>query len=294
MTYFTRFQPHHIIELRAIKGAHCKRAWLLPHDLPKNEEVMKRLNGWGYDIYAGVNPRDGMKSDEAGVSEIVALHVDIDGSGKPATMEREPSLVIDSGHGCHLYWLLNEPVPPSAIVRDINRGLALSVGGDPHCCDLARILRVPGYVNHKEPKRTVSVLESNDLRYTLDDFRHLAVAAPYSTGVNGIIEGAPLDTALSIRFFAWLQCDPDGEAAWKGEVGDGSSDSRFILVKRMVASGFTNEEVVSIVASKEWRNRRTGAVRVGEDVKLDAGRLAMKARASMSVVGTGPPLRITV
>ena len=38
---------------------------------------------------------------------------------------------------------------------------ALAVGGDPHCCDLTRILRLPGYTNHKPPAAPVRQLKSS-------------------------------------------------------------------------------------------------------------------------------------
>lgn len=70
-----------------------------------------------------------------------------------------PSVVIFTGGGVHLIWLLDETLSVSlerpgaaaleATIVDTLKRLAGVVGGDPRVCDLARILRLPGTVNSK-------------------------------------------------------------------------------------------------------------------------------------------------
>lgn len=70
-----------------------------------------------------------------------------------------PSVMIRTGGGVHLLWLLDETLDVSldrsgagalevTIVDSLKR-LAGVVGGDPRVCDVARILRLPGTVNSK-------------------------------------------------------------------------------------------------------------------------------------------------
>jgi len=66
-----------------------------------------------------------------------------------------PSAVVRSGHGLHGYWLLRELEEPETLSR-LSEGLAQALGGD-HAFDAARILRLPGTVNWKDPEHPVPV-----------------------------------------------------------------------------------------------------------------------------------------
>jgi hypothetical protein len=72
-------------------------------------------------IYFGVNPRPldkGKKQED--IRDIVCLWADVDGKdfpdGKDAALKcigefpLPPSIIVDSGHGYHCYWLLEEPI----------------------------------------------------------------------------------------------------------------------------------------------------------------------------------------
>jgi hypothetical protein len=73
----------------------------------------------------------------------------------------QPTLVVCSGHGLHAYWLLREPAPPAEL-SDLSRQLANALGGD-HAFDAARILRLPGTANRKDPAHpTLVVIEALD------------------------------------------------------------------------------------------------------------------------------------
>ncbi len=59
-----------------------------------------------------------------------------------------PQIVVDSGHGWHLYWHLDEPVP-THVAQGAMKVIATALGGDA-VGDPARIMRIPGTVNHKD------------------------------------------------------------------------------------------------------------------------------------------------
>ena len=145
-------------------GTSC---WINPQEL---ERDLARLDDrWLTDTYFGVHPARAPKSayERARAEDIVCvncLYADFD---DPTTLPRiesfqpAPQVIVASGKGFHVYWLLAEPVDLSddATRRDwaeIQRWWVRHVGADPSACDLARVLRVPGTRNGKyDPPRPV-------------------------------------------------------------------------------------------------------------------------------------------
>jgi P4 family phage/plasmid primase-like protien len=122
---------------------------------------------------------------KATISEIVLLHVDVDFKDSdlaPAEIEARvkqlrlpPSIVVSSGHGLHLYWCLRESIAatPETIeqVEAVLKLLCDHVGGDRQCCEVARLMRLPGSHNSKFGEwRDVAVLaDRENCRYGLDE-----------------------------------------------------------------------------------------------------------------------------
>jgi hypothetical protein len=249
------------------------------------ETWLRDLNQKGYDIYFSVGVRGKPESTEDAVTRVVALHVDCDNDSPDLIQVPAPSIVVDSGHGRHLYWLLQTPVEVIGENRDrlkaINRNLAMRVGGEPACCDLGRLLRLPGYLNRKrEPYPLVRLLELNAYRYRLEDFAAcggLRAAPPLQPcQVRGV---AVPGQELLDRFHDLRRQDSSHEVtrAWRGEIGDGSSDSRFVLVKRLCESAeFAPSEILAIVLSRNWYNRREHVTREAWRVERHVNRLLDK------------------
>jgi replicative DNA helicase len=85
----------------------------------------------------------------------------------------KPSIIVKSGGGVHLYWLLKEPAKYGdiSIIEDINRRIAAALGGDTNSCDAARVLRVPDTLNYKyKPPRQCEVARIDNFYYDLSDF----------------------------------------------------------------------------------------------------------------------------
>ena len=97
----------------------------------------------------------------------------------------EPQIVVDSGHGWHLYWHLKEPVPTVAATGAMSV-LADLLGGDT-VGDPARILRLPGSVNHKNgDDLPVRIIRLDPLtRYRFGDFDLPAVTTRHATEYIG-------------------------------------------------------------------------------------------------------------
>ncbi|MCC6543094.1 MAG: primase C-terminal domain-containing protein [Nitrospirae bacterium] len=137
--------------------------------------------------YFGCCTREGKKGTKQGCREVPALWIDIDykdfAGGRDEVMALietmiPPSVLNDTGNGCHGYWLLREPV--EAVAADIEpyiKGLARRYGGDSNSTDLARVLRVPGTYNYKDGlKKPVTIIKADyDIRYNLSDFDDLKI-----------------------------------------------------------------------------------------------------------------------
>mgnify|MGYP003646672515 CR=1 FL=1 len=67
----------------------------------------------------------------------------------------QPSIVVRSAHGLHAYWLLSQTLPPAQL-SDLSRRLAHQFGGDA-AFDAARLLRLPGSWNCKDPTNPIRV-----------------------------------------------------------------------------------------------------------------------------------------
>lgn len=117
--------------------------------------------------------------DEESVRELLRAAVPLD-----------PTYIIHSGGGWHVYWLLGEPMllmsaedraTAAALVLRLQRTIAAEATkrgwSVDSTFDLARVLRVPGTVNHKLDghPRPVRVIETSDRRYQPDDFEDILI-----------------------------------------------------------------------------------------------------------------------
>ena len=111
----------------------------------------------------------------------------------------------------------------------------------------------------------------NDRRYDLAELQPFAMFKPEAYPAVASLGSIPLPPDLLARFHAARHADRsrDMTRAWRGEIGDGSSDSRYVLVKRLWALGFTPGEIVAIVCSRRWYNVRAKRVRHPTDVLRD-------------------------
>lgn len=99
-----------------------------------------------------------------------------------------PSIAVFSGHGIHSYWLMREPVEPSAL-SVLSTRLAAALGGD-HVGDAARVMRLPGTSNRKDPSRPIPVVIEqfdSDRLYNPGDFEDRLPPAELKSKVVGAI-----------------------------------------------------------------------------------------------------------
>lgn len=119
------------------------------------------LNIAGYEAYFTVNGfKDAPDAKKEHCSSLNAFFVDIDGRKDPKELEEikaklEPTFILETKNGFHLYWLLDEPIfkdevfgSPSweeivARWERLEQTIVLTLKADPVVKDLTRIMRIP-------------------------------------------------------------------------------------------------------------------------------------------------------
>ena len=163
------------IEIRCLPSRHR----LFTRDLEKIRAFIK--SHIAEEVFFGVATRKGKNGSKAGTSELRVLWADIDwkdfAGGKNEADKRisefslKPSIIVSSGYGYHLYWILKKPLKAGLEIEGYIKGIASAVGADRGATDIARILRVPGTFNRKNGgKILVTRTNDNGLRYELPDF----------------------------------------------------------------------------------------------------------------------------
>lgn len=166
-------------ELRIINNGIVRQAYIPLEHI----EVVKDMRfGKGDDIYYGVLPRIKQSgSADAVVKWTRWVWADFDnkhiseGKAFLALMKSPvvPTVIIDSGHGYHAYWLLDraEPVP---VAQEVMKSMSTFFGAD-HTHDAPRVLRVPWTTNWKDDPVPVRLLKWDQLDrgYPLEAFDRL-------------------------------------------------------------------------------------------------------------------------
>ncbi|HVY61395.1 MAG TPA: hypothetical protein VHF22_07060, partial [Planctomycetota bacterium] len=184
------------------------------------------------------------------------------------------SAFVNSGRGWHAYWLFNEPVARGdlPLLKGVNRAIAERVGGD-HAIDLARVLRMPGTNNRKDPDNPIPCRLAHFVENRRYDFHAFAsglgataepLKSPGRKGsakartsrstphVGGAAE-APVALALPQAWERLLAVDRRVRATWEGrrrDLGD-QSRSGYGMALAAQAAGVTQDpaEILAILAA---------------------------------------------
>ncbi len=241
-----------------------------------NTDHFKNLN-----VHFGVCPRyrkgTGTEKD---VKVLQALYCDIDckRKDKPNLPTKEealqkikefkipPSIIIDSGQGYHLYWLLSEPIniknnTYTLHLRGMLAGLSKALGGDIAGKDLCRCLRVPNTFNFKPDHNgglPVKIIKFEpDIKYDIKQFKEfhikqeekvLGKTAIEKEKIKGWISNLD-DIVLPDSFKELLKSNKKLKATWNGIRTDLADTTKSgysmsltsILVNR---NTFTDEEII--------------------------------------------------
>ncbi|GAI32396.1 unnamed protein product, partial [marine sediment metagenome] len=153
------------IEIRTIRKGQVKQYFYsdlkkLTQDLTSDLPKFKDTN-----VFFGVCPRNQKQGKEKNIKEVSCVWIDLDCHNDRERIEKlrslkrfnlRPSIIVNSGRGFHIYWLLDKVFiirdqEEKEIIKGYVKGLSKVLGGD-STFDLARVLRVPGTINLKEPE----------------------------------------------------------------------------------------------------------------------------------------------
>ena len=158
------------IEVREITDKSVKTLFfnspeeLLNYDLPKDKNV-----------YVGMYSR---KVKGKGTAEncktTQVLWADLDNISREEVQERlrvsglpYPSIIVSSGHGYHIYWVLNKRVGNEA--KTLLKGISNRIGSDGRVSEIARCMRLPGTYNVKDKPVKCQIIEYNSKVYSIDE-----------------------------------------------------------------------------------------------------------------------------
>jgi hypothetical protein len=143
-------------------------------------ERLRQQNESGANIYICMNPLTAKRRIKPNIACIRTLYTDNDHNGAAAlkkiaesSLAPPPHFILKSSPGkFQVIWLV-KGIRPAEQERLLD-ALIQEFGGDPAASDCTRVLRLPGFINHKYPEKPiVEVIESNfdSSEYTADDFK---------------------------------------------------------------------------------------------------------------------------
>ncbi len=217
------FLPADLVEIRLLPGR--KSSWHLAKDIPSQLTKLRQENAQGENIYFGVNPRTrkgGGKAKDVKLARYV--FADFDYTDVATVRERlalmefpEPTIIINSGHGVHCYWRLTQATADLKRWSQIQKRLIRHLDSDPKVCDAPRIMRMPGFMNHKEPPVQAKIVEINPARrYSIEEMERVlpllpasALSVPIPSVPHKHAVGSSTSSSVDERAIAYvLKCEP--------------------------------------------------------------------------------------
>jgi len=276
------------IEVRAISKQGVLRYFCKTTEIDKLIKNLKERLFTG-EIYFGVCPRDSKKGKEENIKQVRCLWIDLDCEdakdqekklSEIRKFEFEPSIIVNSGHGLHCYWLLDEIYEihnekELMHIKGIVKGLTKAIPGADHAFDLSRILRIPGTQNRKIPGNIAEVELINfnpELRYPLKEFEMYKVPVEEVKKVEAISY-----EEIPERFWRLLEEDEKLRKTWEGKrtLKDQSpSGYRLAMANLLTNLEFTESQMKAILIalpSGETENK------TGNQLEKDCERCILKA-----------------
>jgi KaiC/GvpD/RAD55 family RecA-like ATPase len=153
-------------------------------DLPSMSGMLADKQANGYGIFNLVNrSRLPDRRQAADIASIRAIWMDLDGFADMPKMPLDPTMVVKTKHGYHVYYVLDTPSHDIEWGVGMNRTLCQKYGGDANAADACRVLRVPGFLHLKDPANPfmVELIEDCGKLYStahLEDSLGRPLAAP--------------------------------------------------------------------------------------------------------------------
>jgi len=139
---------------------------------PEFQAWLRHMNAQKHEVYISMNTlRDGAhRRTKEDVDRVRHVYLDFDENGTAAVdalLKREdipkPNYVINSSPDkWQVVWKVEGCEKDQA--EEINRGMVRDTGADPAATDVARVLRLPGFYNHKYGKSHFVTVETRSTR----------------------------------------------------------------------------------------------------------------------------------
>lgn len=170
---FSNFNKY--IEIRLIDSRNQSKGQLFM----TYEELLQYDTPNDVNVYVGVFERGKRRGKETDCTKTNAIYLDFDNVTLEEIMFRIdmnnmpiPSLIVNSGHGYHVYWKLDKPAGHE--VKPITKKLQSILQADSKAVDIARVLRVPATTNVKEEKHVkAELIQVNDVTTSIKIFEKL-------------------------------------------------------------------------------------------------------------------------
>ena len=156
-----------------------KKARKLHGCLDDLAEELDGLNAKGIGVFVAIGQTDLKGREKKNITHARAAWADIDDKKAAETFKLSalalpPSMTVSSGHGTHPYWIFPAPIPYEGTKKQAEHEALLKgiqavlkpYGADPQVCQVAGVLRVPGFYNCKREPVLVELLHTDGPRYS--------------------------------------------------------------------------------------------------------------------------------
>lgn len=162
----------------------------------KYDELLEYRPPQDINVYVGIFDRSYKKGDKNSVKSTSVLYLDFDDMDLDTILFQidtnqipQPTMIVSSGHGYHVYWKLDKPIGHE--VEPVLKALQVKLNADPKVVDVARVLRVPDTMNVKGVPVKAELIKYSTNEYSLQTFEQLLnveAAVDPSTGSGAIKE----------------------------------------------------------------------------------------------------------
>jgi hypothetical protein len=195
------YEAADIVEIRRLKdGEQPRNTFHDAGELAALAESLAEDNAEGWNIHISVNPRKGHgERGDDGVLLARCVFADFDHmiAAEAHTRWRaaglpEPTFTVESGHGAHIYELLEDPTGDLQAWRNLQLDLADLLKSDGQATNPERLMRLPGFNNVKAEPVPCQIVNANpagrisfaELRAIVPQIDRTPKAAPATTSAK--------------------------------------------------------------------------------------------------------------
>lgn len=198
-------------------------ATILHGTLDTHYDTLVRYNQRGAGIFVCINQTNLKGRKNSDILKVRACFVDLDGAPIEPVLNHpvEPAILVESSNGrWHAYYLCSDM--PLEAFTPTQHAIADTFNGDHACCDLPRVMRLPGFFHQKakkgvrgEPFMTRIESHYGDLVYTYEQLKE-AFPAPENPVVDQTDGDLGFDAKMDLDALreALAFIDPEPRENW--------------------------------------------------------------------------------